>query len=79
MCLGVPMQIVAIDDQVARCAVKGVEREVSLFMLTSETVSVGDYVMVHVGYAIQKIAADDARTTWELLDTLLSPAGDGNA
>lgn len=54
MCLGIPMQIIAIDGYNARCEAKGVEREVSLFMLQDESVSVGDYVMIHVGYAIQK-------------------------
>ena len=37
----------------ARCEAGGVEREVSLFMLAENTVQAGDYVIVHVGYAIQ--------------------------
>lgn len=72
MCLGIPMQVVAIDGFTARCHAKGVERDVSLFMLQGEDISLGDFVMVHVGYAIQKIAEEDARTTWELFDQMLA-------
>ena len=71
MCLGIPMQIVAIDGYNARCEAKGVEREVSLFMLQDDTVAVGDHVMVHVGYALQKLSPQEARSTWELLDQIV--------
>ena len=71
MCLGIPMQIVEIDGYNARCEAKGVEREVSLFMLQDDTVAVGDHVMVHVGYALQKLSAQEARSTWELLDQIV--------
>lgn len=70
MCLGIPMQIVAIDGYNARCTAKGVMREVSLFMLQDESIAVNDYVIVHVGYAIQKMTEQEARSTWELLDEL---------
>jgi hydrogenase expression/formation protein HypC len=75
MCLAIPMQIESIDGFTARCQAKGVWRDVSLFMMQDELPSVGDFVMVHVGYAIQKIAAADARTTWELLDQILEESG----
>ncbi|AOU97384.1 hydrogenase assembly protein HypC [Acidihalobacter yilgarnensis] len=71
MCLGIPMQIVEINGYNARCEAKGVERDVSLFMLQDETVAVGDHVMVHVGYALQKLTAEEARSTWELLDQII--------
>ncbi len=71
MCLGIPMQIVAIDGYNARCEAKGVEREVSLFMLQDDTVAVGDHVMVHVGYALQKLSPQEAQSTWELLDQIV--------
>ena len=51
MCLGIPMQIVEIDGFNARCAAKGVSRSVSLFLMQHEELGVGDYVMVHTGYA----------------------------
>jgi len=74
MCLGIPMQIVEIKDFNARCTAKGVERDVSLFMLQHEAVNVGDFVMVHVGYAIQKMSEADALSTWELFDEMLRAA-----
>lgn len=72
MCLGIPMQIVTIDGYTARASAKGVERDVSLFMLQENEVSPGDFVIVHVGYAIQKISAEDARSSWELFDQILA-------
>lgn len=72
MCLGIPMQVVEIDNFMARCQAKGVERDVSLFMLQHEKIAVGDFVMVHVGYAIQKMSEQEALSTWELFDEILS-------
>jgi hydrogenase expression/formation protein HypC len=66
------MQICEIDGYTARCEAKGVERDVSLFMLQHEAVAVGDHVVVHVGYAIQKITPQEARTAWELYDQMLA-------
>lgn len=72
MCLGIPMEIVAVDGYLARCRAKGVEREVSLFLLQDEPVAAGDFVMVHVGYAIQKMTPQEARSAWELYDEMLA-------
>ncbi len=72
MCLGIPMQIVEINGYTARCEAKGVERNISLFMLQDNSVQAGDFVMVHVGYAIQKITEQDARSSWELFDEILA-------
>lgn len=80
MCLGIPMEVVALDGHRARCSAQGVEREVSLFMLQDEPVAVGDFVLVHVGYAIQKMTPQQARSTWELYDQMLAAeGGDGHA
>lgn len=72
MCLGIPMQIIEINNFNARCEAKGVEREVSLFMLQHEEINVGDFVMVHVGYAIQKMTEEEAQSAWEVYDELLA-------
>ena len=72
MCLGIPMQIREIHGFSARCEAKGVERDVSLFLLQDELPAIGDFVMVHVGYAIQIIAAETARSAWELYDEMLA-------
>jgi hydrogenase expression/formation protein HypC len=71
MCLAIPMQITHIDGFNAHCAAKGVERDVSLFLLQDETLQEGDYILIHVGYAIQKISAEEAHSTWELLDQMM--------
>lgn len=72
MCLAVPMRVDSIDRFMAQCSVRGVSRDVSLFMLEEGSVSVGDYVLVHVGYAIQVISAAEAATTWQVFDEALS-------
>lgn len=71
MCLGIPMQIQSIDGYTARCEAKGVQRDVSLFMLQHEDLAVDDFVVVHVGYAIQKITPREARSAWEIYDQML--------
>ena len=72
MCLGIPMQIVSIDGYTAHCEAKGVGRDVSLFMLQDADLAPGDFVMVHVGYAIQKMTEQEAHSTWELYDEILA-------
>lgn len=72
MCLAIPMQIRQIDGFQARCEAKGVERDVSLFMMQDESLAPGDYVLVHVGYALQRISEQEARSTWELFDEVLA-------
>jgi len=76
MCLAVPMQVCSVAGFRARCQAKGIEREVSLFMLQGEPIAPGDFVLVHVGYAIQKIDPQEASSTWQLLDEMLAA---GNA
>lgn len=72
MCLAIPMQISHIDGYTAKCTAKGVQREVSLFLLQDDGIQVGDYVLIHVGYAIQKISQQDAHTAWELFDAMFA-------
>ena len=71
MCLAVPMQIESIDGFQCRCVARGIEREVSLFLLQGEELAPGDHVLVHVGYAIQKVSAEEAADSWELLEEVL--------
>jgi len=66
------MQIKSIDKYQCVCEARGIEREVSLFMMQGEEMSPGDYVLVHVGYAIQKISATDAAESWQLFDEILA-------
>jgi hydrogenase expression/formation protein HypC len=61
MCLAVPSIIVEIQDTTARVSVDGVIREASLLLL--DDVKIGDYVIVHAGFAISKLDEDAARQT----------------
>ena len=72
MCLAVPMRITALDGYQCTCEAKGIEREVSLFMLQHEMPEVGDHVLVHVGYAIQKVSAEEAADSWAAFDQVLA-------
>lgn len=72
MCLGIPMQIRAIDGLLAECEAKGVTREANLLMLEQEAVAVGDYVVVHLGYAVDKVTADEAAAAWRIYDEMLA-------
>jgi hydrogenase expression/formation protein HypC len=72
------MRIVERDGFVARCEAKGVERTVSLFLLQHEDVAPGDHVMVHVGYAIQKMSEAEAQSAWDLFDEMLAAENEMN-
>jgi len=72
MCFGIPMQVKEIDEFNARCEAKGIKRVVSLLMLQDEAVKVGDFVVVQVGYAIQRISPQEAHTAWEIYDEMLA-------
>ena len=75
MCLGIPMKITHIEGFLADCEAKGVRRQVNLFMMQDEPLSIGDFVMVHVGYAIQKMTKEEAHSAWELFDEALALEG----
>ena len=65
MCLGVPMQVKTIENGMAICEIDGVQRETSLMML--DDVAIGDFVLIHAGFAIEKIDEDEARLTLQAL------------
>ena len=69
MCLGVPMQVKSIAKELAVCEIDGVQREASLMML--DDVQVGDYVLIHAGFAIEKIDEAEAQLTLEALRAAL--------
>lgn len=69
MCLAVPAQVVEIDsEQMAIVELSGVARRVSLDLVPDT--KVGDYVIVHVGFAIQRLDEVEARKTLSMLDEL---------
>lgn len=76
MCLGIPMQITAIDGLVAHCTAKGVQREASLLLLMDQDIAVGEHVVVQLGHAIERISAEDAAIAWALYDEMLAAGAD---
>ena len=77
MCLGIPGQIVSITvNQLAEVDFSGVRREVSL-MLCPEA-QVGDYVLVHVGFAIQRLEEEEALETLKLFDEFLEASDESS-
>lgn len=72
MCVGVPMQVVSIEGDQAVAEVDGVKREASL-MLLDQQVRVGDFVIVHAGFAISKLDEEDARETLAMMREVVNP------
>lgn len=68
MCLAVPTLIIAIDGNTARVEIGGVEREISTILTPEATV--GDYVLIHAGYAIGALSQEEAEETLRLLREL---------
>ena len=65
MCLAIPSKITRIENEMATIDVDGVQRQASLLLL--EDAGVGDYVIVHAGFAIQKIDEQAAMETLQFL------------
>lgn len=74
MCLGVPAEVVEIADASrAKVAISGVERLISTDLLIEDDLAVGDWVLVHVGFALSRIDAEEAAIT---LDQIRRLGGD---
>ena len=65
MCLGIPMQIQTIHKNVAEAVLSGTTRRIYLDILDEE-IQVGDYVIVHAGFAIRKVDEKEAKETLDL-------------
>jgi len=73
MCLAIPAKIVEIIDEsdcIAKVDVSGVRRHIHYGLLADEGLQVGDYVLIHVGFAMTKIDAKEAEETIRLLEEL---------
>jgi hydrogenase expression/formation protein HypC len=70
MCLAIPSKITKIENQVATIDVDGVQRKASILLL--EDAQVGDYVIVHAGFAIHKIDEAEAMESLKLLKEALA-------
>lgn len=67
------MQILSIQGHTARCHANGLERDVDIYLLLDQDIRIGDCIMVHVGYAIQRVSINEARTAWQLLEHMENP------
>ena len=65
MCLGVPMQIIEVTDNRALAESLGIRREIALGLLEQPWPQPGEYVMVHVGYAISRVEPAVAQAAWD--------------
>lgn len=81
MCLAIPVKVLSIDaeNDMAVIALEGVKKDISLALV--EDVSVGDFVLVHVGFALNRISVEEAEKTLALMAEagLVSTAGAGGA
>jgi len=71
MCVGVPMQVVSIDGDDIVAEVDGVRRSASLMMLGDE-VKIGDFLIIHAGFAISRLDEVEARETIRLMKEFFS-------
>jgi hydrogenase expression/formation protein HypC len=72
MCLGIPAQLVEIVDheaKIAKAEIGGVRRDVSFALLEGEP-RIGEWVLVHVGFALDRIDEEQARETLELFEAM---------
>ncbi len=70
MCLGIPGHIIEIVDDannIAKVEVSGVRRNVSVALVRPEGIAPGDWVLIHVGFAMSKIDENEARETMQAL------------
>ena len=93
MCLGIPGRLVELmeDDHLGRVDVNGVRRTINVALLADEALATGDWVLIHVGFAMSKIDEEEARLALASLQMLgevytaevdalfASPAGDVRA
>ena len=70
MCLAIPgkiVEIVDVDNSIAKVDVGGVKRNINIGMLGKEEARVGDYVLIHVGFAMSKVDEKEAEDTLRIL------------
>jgi hydrogenase expression/formation protein HypC len=70
MCLAIPSKIIGIDNFRAMVDVYGARREINL-MLMPEEVVIGDFVLVHAGFAIQKVEQDSAHEALKVISAII--------
>ncbi len=71
MCVGVPMKVIDINYPSGVAEAKGVKRDIGLQLLPENEIAIGDFVIVHVGFAIEKLDKKQAEDIWKMLDDIL--------
>lgn len=74
MCVAIPSKIISIEDLLATVEVYGAQRQVNLMLLPEEA-EIGDYVLVHAGFAIQKVDVEAGKESLKLFDEVLKKMG----
>jgi hydrogenase expression/formation protein HypC len=73
MCLAIPgkiIEIVDVENSIAKVEVGGVRRNINIGMLDEKEAQVGNYVLIHVGFAMSRIDEDQARETLRVLEEI---------
>jgi hydrogenase expression/formation protein HypC len=73
MCLGIPGQVLEMVDDtnsIAKVVVSGVKRNISVALVRPEGIGPGDWVLIHVGFAMSKIDENEAQETMKALYTM---------
>lgn len=66
MCLAIPAKVTALEEgEMAVVALEGVKKRISVALL--DEVAVGDYVLIHVGYALHRLSEEEAQRTLDLM------------
>ena len=68
MCLAVPMKIISVEGDTARVTLEGLEKEIDVRFLQNPRP--GDYVIVHAGFAIDKLDEEEAQKTLDLFQEI---------
>ena len=68
MCLAIPAKVISVDGASARVSIEDVEYTASLLLL--DNVKPGDFIMLHAGFAIEKLDPDEAAETLRLLNEI---------
>jgi len=71
MCLGIPGEIIELRTgrpDLARVSVSGVKRAINIGLLSAETLQPGDWILIHVGFALSKIDEAEAKAAMEFLE-----------
>lgn len=77
MCLSIPSKVVAIDENnMATVDTLGVQRQVTLDLI-GESVSVGEYVLIHVGFAMNKISVEEAQESIRIYEEIVAAMNEG--